>query len=153
MSVVETMKEGSYMVKKIKLKLSRFICVILSILILIPCFSIASLADSKKMSYAGYSGQVYQANVTIPKYKWNKPTQKEVITVVNSGKANIDVHIGGVYRTTLRPGKSYSIHYRTIKYSGKTISVKIQPKSRTFGTQNVKIQTTSKGNIKILGRR
>ncbi len=141
------------MVKIMKLKLSKFLCVILSILILIPCFSITCFADSKKMSYAGYSDQVYQANVTIPKYQWYKPNQKEVITVVNNGKANIDVYIGNVYRTSLRPGKSYSIHYRTIKYSGKTISVKIQPRSRTFGTQNVKIQTTSKGNIKILGRR
>ena len=141
------------MVKIMKLESSKFLCVILSILILIPCFSITSFADSKKMNYGGSSGQVYQANVKIPKFTWSKPNQKEVITVVNNGEASIDVHIGGIYRATLRPGKSYSIHYRTVKYSGQTISVKIQPRSKTFGTQNVKIQTTSKGNIKLLGRR
>ena len=141
------------MVKIMKLKSSKFLCVILSMLILIPCFSIISQAESIKMNYSGYSGQVYQANVTIPKFIWYKPNQKEVITVVNDGQASIDVFIGGIYRTTLRPGKSYSIHYKTIYYSGQIIGVKIQPKSKTWGTQNVKIKTTSKGNIKILGRR
>lgn len=137
------------MVKSINLKARKLLCVILSILILIPCFSITCFADAKNINYAGYSGITYQATVTIPKYNWLKPTQKEVITVVNNGEARIAVYIGGIYRTELRPGQSYSIHYRTIKYGGTTVGVKIQPLSRTFGTQNVTIQSTSSGNIKI----
>lgn len=118
---------------------------------LTTCFSIISFADSKNMNYAGAAGKIYRANVTIPKFTLLKPNQKEVITVVNNGKANIAVVIGGANYITLSPGKSYSLHYRTIKYGGQTICVKIQPLSKIAGKQNVKIQSTSKGNIKILG--
>ena len=107
--------------------------------------SIDAFAAEQKINCAGYSGTIYNAEVTIPKGL----TKKEVITVVNDGKVNVDVYIGGIFRCTLSPGKSYSIHYRSLIYGGMKISVKIQTRNTYFGKTYVKIQTSSKNNIRL----